>query len=150
MRDKKGVGFGSTPPPPLPHSLTPFFLPSFLPSQYAGTGVFVAHRADGSSWPRYRHAARGIKLASMQAKYVVTRVGATATPTLDDMIKVACALKRGGSDVPTNVVARDLQSDDFPGGQAWEMWVRSGLDPLRVYSWRQDVLGWVAEEAPCG
>lgn len=111
--------------------------------------MFVAHRDDGSSWPRYRHANRGTKTSSMHAKYVVTRVGDAATPNLDAMIRVACAMA-GGPDVPTNAAARDLQGDDYPGGTAWEMWVRSGLDPLRVYAWKQDRLAWVVEADVCG
>ena len=85
----------------------------------------------------------------MQAKYVVSRMGSVPTPTLDAMIAVACGLA-GGPDVPTAVTARDLQSDDYPAGEAWEMWVRSGLDPLRVYAWSQERLAWVLETAPCG
>lgn len=111
--------------------------------------MFVAHRSDGSSWPRYRHTARPSKLTTMQAKYVVSRMGSVPTPTLDAMIAVACGLA-GGPDVPTAVTARDLQSDDYPAGEAWEMWVRSGLDPLRVYAWSQERLAWVLEKAPCG
>lgn len=85
----------------------------------------------------------------MHAKYVVTELKGVPTPTLADMIAVACSVA-GAPDLPTSAVARDLQGDDFPGGQAWEMWLRSGLDPLRVYAWDQGRLGWVLEEGVCG
>jgi hypothetical protein len=84
----------------------------------------------------------------MQAKYVVTELKGVPTPTLADMIRVACSVA-SSPDLPTSVVARDLQADDYPGGQAWEMWIRSGLDPLRVYAWDQAKLGWVLEEGTC-
>lgn len=109
-------------------------------------GVFVSHRADGSSWPRYRHVARPSKTTTMQAKYVVTRLDGSATPDLAALVRVACA---STLDAPVVAVARDLQGDDYPSGTAWEMWLRPQLDPLRVFEFDQGGLVWRQVKDPC-
>ena len=125
-------------------------------------GVFVSHRADGAAWPRFYHSAAGGgpgRASTAFAKYIVYEVDGAATPDLDALIAVACSAgaeggRGGGSPPPTPavVVARDLQDDAFPGGEAMESPVSQGgltaVEPPRLFEWDPAELVW-RQRAAC-
>lgn len=133
----------------------------------AGQGVFASYRAEGSAWPRFYHGANGGgsggKSSTAFAKYLVYEVDGVATPDLDAMIGVACAFenqkkKENASSssssssaflppTPSVVVARDLQDDSFPRGEALELPVSqeglaSTFEAPRLYEWDAARLVW--------
>lgn len=131
------------------------------------SGVFASHRTEGAAWPRFYHPAAGGgpgKASTAFAKYVVYEVDGVATPDLDALIAVACSSAGGGGGkggrnedfapppTPAVVVARDLQDDSFPGGEAMESPVSQGgltaVEPPKLFLWDSAELVW-RQRAAC-
>ena len=129
-------------------------------------GVFASYRAEGAAWPRFYHPAGGGgpgKATTAFAKYLVYEVDGVATPDLDALVAVACSSgkKAGGGKenskdfappTPAVVVARDLQDDSFPGGEAMESPVSqagmTAVEPPRLFEWDSAELVW-RQRAAC-
>ena len=122
-------------------------------------GVFASYREEGAAWPRFYHPVAGGgsgKSNTAFAKYVVYEVDGVATPDLDALVRVACRGKKrgGGGDplapspppTPAVVVARDLQDDSFPGGEAMEAPVSqkglTAVEPPKLFEWDSGELAW--------
>ena len=125
-------------------------------------GVFASYRSEGAAWPRFYHPAGGGgpgRATTAFAKYVVYEVDGVATPDLDALIAVACSSGRDGKGAlasppptPAVVVARDLQDDSFPGGEAMDSPVSQGgltaVEPPRLFEWDAAELVW-RQRAAC-
>jgi hypothetical protein len=83
---------------------------------------------------------------------MVFEVDGVPTPSLDALITVACAIQSAPATTlptPGTLVARDVQDDSAPGGDAFQTYFGPDVDGVRVFAWDRAALRWRQEPDPC-
>ena len=83
---------------------------------------------------------------------MVFAVDGVATPDLNSLVAAACrvqALPAATTPTPGTLVARDVQDDGAPGGDAFQAYWAPDVDPVRVFAWDRVQLRWRQEAGPC-